>query len=76
MVDSKVLLLVELKVYQLVVARADGKAVVMAVNSGQRMVDKKVAEMVVMMVVTRVGAQVLLKVDVTVALMVEKLATA
>ena len=48
----------------------------MAVNSGQRMVDKKVAEMVVMMVVTRVGAQVLLKVDVTVALMVEKLATA
>ena len=76
MVDSKVLLLVELKVYQLVVARADGKAVVMAVNSGQRMVDKKVAEMVVMMVVTRVGAQVLLKVDVTVASMVEKLATA
>ena len=76
MVDPKVLLLVELKVYQLVVARADGKAVVMAVNSGQRMVDKKVAEMVVMMVVTRVGAQVLLKVDVTVALMVEKLATA
>ena len=65
-----------MKVYRLVVARADGKAAVMAVNSGVKMVDKKVAEMVVMMVVTRVGAQVLLKVDVTVALMVEKLATA
>ena len=48
----------------------------MAVNSGQRMVDKKVAEMVVMMAVTRVGPQVLLKVGVTAALMVEKLETA
>ena len=65
-----------MKVYRLVVARADGKAAVMAVNLGVKMVDKKVAEMVALMVVTRVGAQVLLKVDVTVALMVEKLATA
>ena len=58
MVDSKVVLLAELKVHRLVVARAAEKADVMAVNSDQRMVDKKVAEMVVMMVLLPVERSV------------------